>query len=74
MRNDFVHDLSHDGNRDGEAYAEIATGAGEDGSVDSDQVAGAIDQRTAGIARVDCGIGLDVILDRVDAQMTAPKR
>ncbi len=55
------------GNR--EADALITTGAGEDRGVDPDQLALHVDQRTARVARVDRGVGLDEVLVVGDADV-----
>ena len=60
--------------RDRETDAERAPRLGEDGAVDADQVAGGVHQRTAGVAGVDRGIGLDEVLEAVDAEMVAAER
>ena len=54
---DFVH-------RNGEADAGGAAGGAVDGGVHADEPAGAVQQRAAGIAGVDRGVGLDDVLDR----------
>ena len=48
--------------RDGEADALVAAGLAEDRGVDADQLAARVDQRAAGVARVDRGVGLDEVL------------
>jgi hypothetical protein len=48
--------------RDGEADADVAGAGGaegRDGGVDSDDLTGAVDERSSGVAGVDGGIGLD---------------
>ena len=49
-------------------------GLREDRAVDADQVAGGVDERAAGVARVDRGVGLDEVLEAVDAEMVAAER
>src|SRR3954470_22188862 len=58
--------------RDGEADADVARlaaggrGAGRlDLRVDADHLAGAVEQRAAGVAGIDRGVGLDDVVDRV---------
>src|SRR3954463_3115073 len=54
--------------RDGETDTDVAICAvGGDRRVDTDDLAGGIDERTAGVARVDGGIGLDRVENRRDA-------
>ena len=65
--------LHHVG-RDGEADALRAAGAREDRGVDADQPAAKIDQRAAGIAGIDGGIGLDEELIVGDADLGARQR
>jgi hypothetical protein len=48
--------------RDGKAHAGIVAADGEEGGVDADEIAAQAHQRTAGIAGIDGGIGLDEIL------------
>ena len=47
--------------RHGEADALIAAALAEDAGVDADQLAARVDQRAAGVARVDRGVGLDEV-------------
>jgi hypothetical protein len=55
-----------------EADAHVATAAAEDRRVDTDHLAVEVDQRTARIAGVDGGVGLDEILVVADAHAGAP--
>src|SRR5208283_3444237 len=55
----LVVNLSDRVRRHGEANARIGTGLGQNGGVDSDDFAGHVDERAAGIAGVDGGIGLN---------------
>ena len=57
-----VHDAAREIDRDGEADADVAVRSGEDGGVDADEPAAGVDERAAGVARVDGGVGLDEIL------------
>ena len=52
---------------DGNGKADSGAGAGgtEDGCIHSDQASGAVDERTAGVAGIDCCVGLNHSLDRV---------
>ena len=58
----LVHDALDHVDRNGEADADIAAAARQNRGVDADQFAAQIDQRAAGIARIDRGVGLDEIL------------
>ena len=53
---------THQVGRDGEADAGGAARRRDDHAVDADQLAVHVDQRAAGIARIDRGVGLDEIL------------
>ena len=70
-----VDDLIHhalgkiDGNR--KTHALIAAAAGKNGGVDADEFALGVDQRAAGIARVDSGVGLDEIFVVLNAEIGA---
>src|SRR6185312_13323611 len=66
----FHHGPSEIG-RNGEADTLIAAGTAQDGGVDADQTAINIDKRTAGIAGVDGGIGLDEVFIIFDAHVAA---
>ena len=50
------------GGRNGEADADRAARGRQDGRVDADDLAVHVEQRTAGIAFVDGGIGLDIVV------------
>ena len=60
------------GNREADALRSAALRI--DDTVDADQIAAGIDQRTAGIAGVDGGVGLDEVLEGTDAQMISTQR
>ena len=60
-----VHDLLRQRDRNREAVAGVVAGAARDRAVDADDVAANVEQRTARVARVDRGVGLDVVGDRV---------
>jgi len=74
----FLHDaLEHDlGHRhgDGEADAHAAARARIDRGVDAQQVAVDVDQRAARVAGVDGRVGLDEVLEVVDAELVAAQR
>ena len=74
LADDLVHDLLHDGDGDGKADAQRATAARIDGGVDAQQLAACIHQRAARVARVDGRVGLDEVLEGVDAQLRAAQR
>ena len=74
LADDLVHDLLHDGDGDGKADAQRATAARIDGRVDAQQLAACIHQRAARVARVDGRVGLDEVLEGVDAQLRAAQR
>src|SRR5580658_9702207 len=58
----LVHDAVRHVHRDGEADADVAAAARQNRGVDADQLAAQIDQRAAGVARIDRGVGLDEVL------------
>src|SRR5262249_39407444 len=69
---DLPHDLASHIDRNSEADALIAAAAiGQDGGVDSDQLAQRVDQRSAGVARIDGRIGLDEVFIVLDAEISA---
>ena len=51
--------------RDGEADAGVGAGGADDGRVDADQPAAAVEQRPSRVARVDRRVGLDGVADRL---------
>ena len=69
-----VEHRARERHRDREADAHRAARLREDRAVDADQVAGGVDQRAAGIARIDRRIGLDEVLEAVDAEVIAAER
>ncbi len=64
----------HHVGRDGEADADRTAAAAIDSRVDADQLATHVDQRAAGIAGIDGGIGLDEEAGIGNADMAAGKR
>ena len=64
-----LDELLHHGmgeiDRDREAVPRIEAGLARDGRVDPNDVAAHVDERSARIPRVDRGVGLDEVLDRV---------
>ena len=73
-RDDLLEHVARerDGNR--ERDAERPARLREDRAVDADQVAGGVDERAAGVAGIDRGVGLDEILEAVDAEIVAAER
>src|SRR5712691_8535038 len=70
----LVHDLACHIDRDGKADADIAATRRQYRRVDTDHPPLQIDQRTARIARIDRGVGLNEILVAFDAETAAPER
>src|SRR6185437_16580359 len=58
-------------NRDGEADSDVVTAAGEDGRVDADQIAPEVHECAARVARIDGGVGLDVVLEIIRTESGA---
>ncbi len=71
MLDDLRHDPARQACRDREADALIAARAAEDRGVDPHDLAGGVDQRPAGVAGVDGGVGLDEVLESGDAEVAA---
>ena len=61
-----VGHLGHNGRGNGEGIARVGACLGCDGGVDADEVAVQIDQGASAVARIDCGIGLEKTLHRMD--------
>ena len=59
----LVHDRASQVDRNREAVAGVEPGAAGDRGVDADDLASDAHQRTAGVAGVDRGVGLDEVLD-----------
>ena len=74
MLQDLLHDAAHeiDGNRKTDPFGS-AGGAVQHGGVDADQVALRVDERAAGIAEIDGGIGLNEILESRESELTAAR-
>ena len=70
----MVHYRTHHVRRYGETDTDVATGRREDRGVDTHQIAGQIDERPPGIARIDRCIRLNKIFVALDAQATTPER
>ena len=72
VRQDLLHHAAHqiDRNREADALGP-AVGAVQHRGVDADQIAVRIDQRAAGIAEIDGGIGLDEILEGREPELAA---
>jgi hypothetical protein len=71
---DLLHHLPREARRNRETYALRAAGARVDRRVDADQIAVHVHQRAPRIAGIDRRIGLNKILECVDAQMAAAER
>ncbi len=65
---ELLGDAAGDRRRHGEADALTLA---DDHRVDADHLAVEVDERAARVARVDAGVGLEVVLDRVDADAAA---
>ena len=59
---ELVHHVPREVAWHGEADALVAAGFAEDGRVDAHELAARVHQRAAGVAGIDCGVGLDEIL------------
>src|SRR5690606_37051902 len=55
----------------GETDADVAAGARQDGGVHANEPAAQVDERAAGVARVDGRVGLDEILEVLGVQAAA---
>ena len=71
---DLLHYLSREADRNGEADAHRAAAARIDRGVDARPDCHSHPPARRPNCRVDCGIGLDEVLEGVDAQMTAAQR
>jgi len=71
VRDDLFHHLAHDGNRNGEADARLPPLREKIAVLTPTRLPAPSTSAPPGIARIDGGIGLDVILERVDAQVAA---
>ena len=72
---DLLHHALGEAHGDREADALVAAGAREDERVDADQVAVGVDERAAGVARIDRRVGLDEAAERVRrSRSRAPPR
>src|SRR5205823_265627 len=69
--NDRIHHIASQIDRYGEADTLKAAAAAQDGGIDPDQAPLDIDQRTAGVAHIDRGIGLDEVFVSVNAKAAA---
>src|SRR6267154_1492212 len=63
LGNDLVVDVDSGSRRQREAHTFIAAAAGDDGGVDADHFAGQVNERAAGIARIDRGVRLQKLLE-----------
>src|SRR5207237_10778311 len=71
---DLLQHVAGDRHRDREGDAERAARLRVDRAVDPDEVAGGIDERAARVPGIDRGVGLDEILETVDAETGAAER
>ena len=71
MLEDLIHDATDHVHRDREADAVRAERLRQDGRVDADQLAVGVDERAAGIAEIDGGVGLNEIFEIRDAEPAA---
>ena len=71
MLDDLLHHLFDQALGNREANTLRAAALGKNRAVDADQIAAGVDQCAAGVAGIDRRIGLDEILEGVDAQMRA---
>jgi hypothetical protein len=71
---DLLHDAAGARDRNGEADAERAAGARVDGGVDADQIACTSTSAPPELPGVDRGVGLDEVLEGVDAEVRAAER
>src|SRR5271167_3447396 len=70
----LIHHIACHVDRDSEADADIAAAWRQDRGVDADQPTLQIDERAAGVAWVDRGVGLNKILIAFDTEPTAAER
>src|SRR6266404_6237712 len=63
LGDDLVVDIDSGSRRQREAYAFISTAASNDGGVDADHFAGQVNERAAGVAGIDRGVGLQKFLE-----------
>src|SRR5262249_58449745 len=68
---ELIHDAARHVHGDGEADADIAAAAREDRGIDPDQLAVQVDERAAGIARIDGSVGLDEVVVAVGVDSRA---
>ena len=73
LHNALHHQLGG-GHGNGKPDAHAAARSRINGRIDAQQIAIGVHQRTARIARIDGGVGLDEILERVDAELIASQR
>jgi len=59
---EIIDDVAHEIRRDREAHALEAAGAAENGGIEADQAAVDVDERAAGVAGIDGGVGLNEVL------------
>ena len=64
VRDDLVHYAPCERDRNGEAVTGVVTGWARDRAVDSDYFTARVDERAAGIAWVERGVGLNDVVDQ----------
>ncbi len=74
VADDLLENAAGDGDRDGEADALRSAALRVDHAVDADEVAAAVDQRATGVAGIHRGVGLDEVLEAIDAEVVAAER
>ena len=60
---DLRHNIAGHVAWDGEADSDVAASRGNDCGIQADELTAQVHQRSAGVARIDRGIGLDHVLD-----------
>src|SRR5262249_20502411 len=74
MRHELLHDAARHVDRYREAAAASAAARTDDRRVDADELAAQVDERAAGIARIDGRVGLDEVLVVLDVEAGAAER
>jgi len=67
----FLHYVFGQAGGDGEADSLVTAATGKHGGIDPDEIALGVDQRAAGIAGIDRGVGLDEVLKSIYAELVA---
>ncbi len=77
MSEQLLHDAAHEIDRYGEPETlghGLVAGHAEHRRIDADELAACVDERSAGVAGVDGGVGLNEVLERRDAELPAARR